>query len=183
MHADALMFGCAAALLEGTGWFERIYRRMTQVWWLPVAGLAVGSYLEMRYQNYWNFPVGETYAGVLIAVVLLWTIRNAESLPGRVLNARWVTHIGVLSYSIYLWQTLLLHHSNAGVFAGVPWIGQFPFNWVAVLIAAEISYFVVEQPSLRLRNRLLRRTHVYQAPARSAFGAESERHEVAGSVK
>ena len=168
MHADTLMFGCAAALLEGKSWFERIYGTLTKVWWLPVLGLAIGSYLEMRFQNYWNFPVGETYTGVLLAFVLLWTVRNADSLPGRFLNARVITHIGVLSYSIYLWQTLLLHHMNASVFAGAGWIGRFPFNWIAILLVAEVSYLVVEQPSLRLRNRLLRSSHVYQAPQRSS---------------
>ena len=183
MHADALMFGCGAALLEGKGWFERAYRGVTRFWWLPVAGLAMGSYLEMRYQNYWNFPVGETYTGVLISFVLLWTVRNAESLPGRVLNARWITHIGVLSYSIYLWQTLLLHHMNASVFAGVSWIGQFPLNWIAILVIAELSYYLVEQPSLRVRNGLLRSGHIYQAPAQAIASATSKRHEVAGSVK
>ena len=181
MHADALMFGCATALLEGKGWFERAYRTATHVKWLPVAGLAVGSYLEMRYQNYWNFPIGETYTGILIACVMLWTVRNAESLPGRFLNARWITHIGVLSYSMYLWQTLLLHHRNASVFAGASWIGQSPLNWLAILVAAQMSYLLVEQPSLRLRNRLLQKSHIYQAPPRA--GATSPQHEVAGSVK
>ncbi len=165
MHADALMFGCAAALLEGSDRFERLYRGVTRVTWLPVAGLVLGSYLEMRFQNYWNFPLGETYTGVLIVAVLLWTIRNPASLPGRALNASFVTHIGVLSYSMYLWQTLFLHHLNAGVFAGVSWLGRFPLNWIAVLVAAELSYTLIEQPALRLRNRLLRRAHTYQAPA------------------
>ena len=183
MHADALMFGCAAALLEGTGWFERVYRVVTRVWWLPVAGLAIGSYLEMRYQNYWNFPIGETYTGILIAFVLLWTVRHAESLPGRFLNARWITHIGVLSYSIYLWQTLFLHHLNASVFAGASWIGQFPLNWVAILVVAEMSYWLVEQPSLRLRNRVLRSGHLYEAAPRPLANVAPQRHEVAGSAE
>lgn len=183
MHADALMFGCAAALLEGTSRFERVYRVVTRVWWLPVIGLAIGSYLEMRFQNYWNFPVGETYTGLLLAFFLLWTVRNADSLPGRVLNARGVTHIGVLSYSIYLWQTLFLHPQNGSVFAGATWVGRFPFNWIAIALVAEISYQVVELPSLRLRNRLLRSRHVYQAPTRRNDEPKSLRNDPVGSVE
>ena len=165
MHADALMFGCAAALLEGSARFERLYRLLTRIAWLPFAGLAVGSYLEMRFQNYWNFPVGQTYTGILLVAVLLWTVRNADSLPGRVLNAPVVTHIGVLSYSMYLWQTLFLHHLNTNVFAGVSWLGQIPLNWIAIYLVAEISYRFVEQPALRLRNRLLHSHRVYEAAA------------------
>ena len=131
--------------------------------WLSLVFFGVGSYLEMRFQNYWNFPVGETYTGILIVAVLLWTVRNAESLPGRVLNAPVITHVGVLSYSMYLWQTLFLHHLNASVFAGAGWLGRFPLNWIAILVTAEVSYRVIEQPALGLRNRLLRSGHVYQA--------------------
>ncbi len=183
MHADALMFGCAAALLEGTSRFERAYHFVTRVWWLPVAGLAIGSYLEMRFQNYWNFPLGETYTGLLLAFFLLWTVRNADSRLGRVLNARGVTHLGVLSYSIYLWQTLFLHHSNGSVFAGAAWLGRFPFNWIAIVVVAEISYRVVEQPSLRLRNLVLRRSHAYQAPVRQNQEPSSLRSDPVGWVE
>lgn len=163
MHADALMFGCGAALLEGRARFERAYRAITRVPWLPVLGLAMGSYLEIRFQNYWNFPVGETYTGFLLVFFLLWTVRNADTLAGRLLNARWITHVGVLSYSIYLWQTLFLHHMNVDVFAGASWLGSFPLNWLGILVAAQISYMLVEQPSLHLRNRLLRGSHLYGA--------------------
>ena len=183
MHADALMFGCVAALLEGTSRFERAYRAVTRVWWLPVVGLAIGSYLEMRFQNYWNFPLGETYTGLLLAFFLLWTVRNPDSPPGRVLNAHGVTHIGVLSYGIYLWQTLFLHHSNTRIFAGADWLGRFPINWIAIVVVAEISYRVVEQPSLRLRNRLLRSSHVYQAPGRPHDGTKPLPTNAVGSVK
>ena len=187
MHADALMFGCAAALLEGTARFERVYRAVTRVWWLPVVGLAIGSYLEMRFQNYWNFPFGETYTGLLLAFFLLWTVRNADSLLGRALNAPVITHIGVLSYSIYLWQTLFLHHLNGSVFTSAAWpsaawLGRFPLNWIAIVAVAEISYRVVEQPSLRLRNRLLRSSYVYQAPARPYDGTKPLRNDVVGDI-
>ncbi len=188
MHADALMFGCGAALLEGTARFERVYRAVTRVWWLPVVGLAIGSYLEMRFQNYWNFPFGETYTGLLLAFFLLWTVRNADSLLGRALNAPVITHIGVLSYSIYLWQTLFLHHLNGSVFTSAAWpsaawLGRFPLNWIAIVAVAEISYRVVEQPSLRLRNRLLRSSHVYQAPTHPYDGTKPLRNDAVGSVE
>ena len=39
MRADMLMFGCAAALLEGRAPFERLYRAATRAWWLPPAAL------------------------------------------------------------------------------------------------------------------------------------------------
>lgn len=163
MHADTLMFGCIAALLEGRRRFERAYRALTQLPWLPFAALVLGSYLELHFQNYWSFPIGETCTGVLLVVLLLWCVRNAGGTLGRLLNLRLVTHLGILSYSVYIWQTLLLHGSNAAVLRGWEWIGRFPESWLAVLLLAELSFLLVERPALKLRNRLLHQSHLYDA--------------------
>ena len=167
MHADMLAFGCVGALLEGRRRFERLYRSLTRLPWLPFLAVALGSFLEVRFQNYWSFPFGETYTGLFLITLLLWCVRNPDTLAGRLLNHPVVTHLGVLSYSIYIWQTLLLHRLNATVFQGAAWIGHLPQSWLAVLLFAELSFFLVEKPSLGLRNRLLRRNHLFRpAPVR-----------------
>ncbi|MEO6909830.1 MAG: acyltransferase [Edaphobacter sp.] len=157
MRADSLMFGCVAALLQGTPLFERVYSYATKIWWIPPAVIFLSDCLQARFQNYWELPVGITVCGTAIAFFLLWCVRNPSSVVGRVLNARPIMHIGVLSYSIYVWQTLFLHHNNVTVFGpSLRFISTFPGNWLAILVVAEISYYLVEQPSLRLRNRLMR---------------------------
>ena len=169
-HADALAFGCVAALLQGTGRFERVYRAVTRPAWAVPVLLLVASYLEVRWQNRWNAPAGETLSAFLITVLLLWCVRNPHTLAGRFLNAAPVVHLGVLSYSIYLWQTLFLNIANPGVFRGVEWMSRAPASWIALLLVAEVSYHGVEQPALKLRNVLLRRTHLYRA------SREGQRH-------
>jgi peptidoglycan/LPS O-acetylase OafA/YrhL len=156
MRADSLMFGCVVALLQGTPLFERIYSYATKIWWTPPVAIFLCDCMGARFQNYWNFPIGITVTGIAIAFFLLWCVRNPHSALGRVLNARPVVHIGVLSYSIYIWQTLFLHHSNGAVFGStLKLLGTFPYNWFAILFVAELSYYLVEQPSLRLRTRLM----------------------------
>jgi peptidoglycan/LPS O-acetylase OafA/YrhL len=157
MRADSLMFGCVVALLQGTPAFERAYSFATKIWWIPPVVIFLCDCLAVRFQNYWQFPIGFTITGIAIAFFLLWCVRNPSSVVGRVLNARAVVHIGVLSYSIYIWQTLFLHHGNEAIFGpSLKFVSTFPGNWLAILLVAEISYYVVEQPSLRLRNRLMR---------------------------
>jgi peptidoglycan/LPS O-acetylase OafA/YrhL len=164
MRADSLMFGCVIALLQGTPLFERIYSFVTKIWWIPPAVIFLSDCLGARFQNYWEFPFGFTLCGAAIAFFLLWCVRNPHSAVGNVLNSRPVVHIGVLSYSIYIWQTLFLHHLNASVFGpSLKIVSTFPGNWIAVLIVAELSYNLVEQPSLRLRNRLMRHIPVKSA--------------------
>ncbi len=89
---------------------------------------------------------------------MLWCVRNPHSAVGRVLNCPPVVHIGILSYSIYIWQTFFLHHQNVSVFGqSLRLLTIFPFSWLAILITAELSYHLVEKPSLRLRSYLISR--------------------------
>jgi peptidoglycan/LPS O-acetylase OafA/YrhL len=161
-HADSLMFGCLIALLQGSPAFERFYAFATKIWWIPPVVILLSDILGARFQNYWEFPVGLTLCGIAISLFLLWCIRNPSSAVGRVLNSRPIAHIGVLSYSIYIWQTFFLNFDNKSVFGpSLKLLYTFPFSWLAIFIAAELSYNVVEKPSLRLRNYLIRKFDLY----------------------
>lgn len=159
---DFIMFGCLVALLRGTPEFEAVYRFSTRLSWAPPLAMALCNVLSVVYQNYFDLTIGFTINGFAIAMFLLWCTRNAESILGRVLNSWVVVKIGTLSYSIYLWQTLFLHAGNEAVFAWVPWLGRPPWNWLGFLVAGLTSYYVVEQPSLRLRDKVVRRVRRYR---------------------
>jgi peptidoglycan/LPS O-acetylase OafA/YrhL len=154
-RADALMFGCVAALLSGNVSFERLYLGASRYWWWFVVILMVFSGgLEAWLGTYWDYPVGYTLNGVCISVVLLWCVRNPESVVGRCLNHKSVVLVGILSYSIYIWQQLFLNPNNGTVF-GSSVVGSLPVSYISILLAASLSYFVVERPSLRLRDMVL----------------------------
>jgi len=160
INYDFIMFGCLIALLQGVPRFETIYRIVTRIWWIwPIAIFLLGA-ISMRFEHYFDLPIGYTITGAAIAIFILWCTRNPDRAVGRALNFRPIVQIGVLSYSIYLWQTLFLHHLNYQVFGRYSWIGSFPSNWIAILIVAAFSYYVIEKPSLRLRLRLIESFHL-----------------------
>ncbi len=159
---DFIMYGCLIALLQGMSGFERVYGRLTRWWWLMPAVIVGCNLLSARYENSFDLTIGYTISGAAIAIFLLWCTRNAASVIGRMLNARPVAWVGVLSYSIYLWQTLWLHDGNQRVFAPLGWLTRFPLNWLGFMAAAMFSYYLVEQPSLRLRGEMVRRLKVYR---------------------
>ena len=165
INLDFLMFGCIIALLQHTHRFEVIYRFATRIWWAAPVAMFGFDLIAARYQNYFNLPIGFTLNGAAIAIFLLWCTRNPRSAVGRALNWAPIVQIGVLSYSIYLWQTLFLHVSNVSVFSASP-IGKFPLNWLGFMVAATFSYYIIEQPSLRLRTRILKRLHRNQQKSR-----------------
>jgi peptidoglycan/LPS O-acetylase OafA/YrhL len=161
-RADSLMFGCLIALLQGTPTFERFYALATKIWWIPPVVIVISDCLGARFQNYWEFPIGLTLCGIAISVFLLWCVRNPSSVVGRILNSPPIARIGVLSYSIYIWQTLFLNYDNKSLFGpSLKLLYTFPLSWLAIYAMAEFSYNVVEQPSLRLRNSLIKNFNLY----------------------
>jgi peptidoglycan/LPS O-acetylase OafA/YrhL len=100
--------------------------------------------LQFHFGGGFTLLVGMTLEGVSICVITLYVVKRPETVPGRILNTPVLRHIGVISYSLYLWQSIII--VEAGRF--------FLLALVAILACAEFSYWVVERPSLRLRARL-----------------------------
>lgn len=146
--ADSIAFGCLFASLRGyldanQGYLG--FLRSRWFWLVPVAIVLINrsaSHVGLFYS------VGETLLDLLIAVVIDRAVRLPHGLSGRFLNSRLLVHIGVLSYSLYLWQQPFLNRSSTGLFQ------SFPLNLLAAVACAHVSYYVIERPALRLRVRL-----------------------------
>lgn len=70
----------------------------------------------------------------------------------RFLDTKWMRHLGVLSYSIYIWQMLFCTKPETFGLGNVWWM-SFPGWIVPVLIVAHFSYYVLERPLFQLRSR------------------------------
>jgi peptidoglycan/LPS O-acetylase OafA/YrhL len=145
---DSLMFGCLVALSEGERWFERIYSFFARYIYLLIIFLFVISpLLTHRFGGAYIYLVGLTLEGASIAMAMLWLVRNPQSVTGRWMNMPFMKRIGVLSYSLYIWQMLFLHEGNQ------TFSSRFPINLVAITACALISYYCIESPALRLRRK------------------------------
>jgi len=151
MRMDSLMFGCVMALVQKSPAFERLEKRLLS--WPGMFGalsffLFVSGYLNQRFQAYYMYPFGYTLEGLAISYLLLYFVRKPKSIGGAILNSRLLLHIGLISYSLYLWQQLFLTDLlRASI------LGKFPLNLIFALGAAELSWTFVELPALRLRRR------------------------------
>ncbi len=158
--ADPLMIGCLAALWQGRPSLEALLSKLSAWYWPMLATLFLliaSPWLSERFRGAYNITVGLSLNGLVVAFLLLWVVRHPGSLLVRGLSTPVLRHIGVLSYSLYLWQQLFLRTKNPGWTEEFPgWAGVFPFNFVACFVAAELSYSLVESPVLRLRDRFLR---------------------------
>lgn len=147
MVADSLATGCLLA--AGRGWIER------QEWYLrlfrPAYSLVILAILLLL-SRYAYYPVVEIFGWSFINLFLAILIHRSVYCPGdavgRFLNWKPIASIGVLSYSLYLWQQLFLNRDSAA------WSAAFPQNLLFSIGAALASYLLLEKPLLRLRHRL-----------------------------
>lgn len=150
-RADSLMIGALVALLYSNPRFQILVKRLF-AWHLPAAGAVwiffLSPILEAKARGAYLLPIGYTLQICAIALILLWTIQNSRSLVGRILNSRPFVHIGVLSYSIYLWQPIFLAPPGTWI------IGRSLLSFPLIWITAECSYRFIEAPFLGLRKRL-----------------------------
>lgn len=165
-RADALMVGCLLAYGIGSGRFERlaswVFHRRLQ--WIAVAWLPVSWIMTGFFDGAWRYTAGYLGEALAIGVVMLWMMRSPRSLFGRLLNTRLMVHIGLISYSLYLYQQLFMTKFNES------WTGGLTLGGVlALLLAAEASYWLVEQPFIRLRIRRERRAQAAKAPETDAL--------------
>jgi peptidoglycan/LPS O-acetylase OafA/YrhL len=148
--ADPIMIGCLAALWQGQPSFESFLRRFAAWWWPLVASLAVlvgSAWFTGHFHGAYKLTLGVTFNSCAIVFLMLWVVRHPQSRLGSFLSTPVMRGLGVLSYSLYLWQQLFLTPMNHTL------SGSFPLNLLACLAAAAASYCLIERPFLSLRRR------------------------------
>jgi peptidoglycan/LPS O-acetylase OafA/YrhL len=148
---DYLATGCALALLRPWLLTQDWYLRLTASPWLwLVAPLILMINRLDGYTAVMFF--GSPVMNVCIALLIESCTRHDRTLAGRFLNWKPVAFLGVLSYSLYLWQQPFLDRYSSA------WVGEFPQNLAFAFLAALLSYYVVERSFLGWRRRLERTT-------------------------
>lgn len=144
--ADALATGCLMALLVDRFGAETLAGRMPR--WLPLAG-AVAAVAAAAFSEWPSFflPLGTTIVDVGIALCIFGAAYRPAAGVDRVLNSRIAVFVGMISYSLYLWQQMFLSR-DLGLAHG-----RLPLAIALSFLAAAASYFMLEKPLLGLRER------------------------------
>lgn len=163
-NADSLAIGCMAAIALWRD-RERVSEWITGRRWLSwmVGGLllsapwlfqALAHWLPAAQKICWllDFGAGRTLQSFGFAVLMLQSLLLPSWAFYAVLNTQVLSHFGVLSYSIYIWQQLFCTPAMALGVQDAWWI-SYPFWFVPALLVAWISYYGLERPLLQLRHR------------------------------
>ncbi len=139
--------GIPALLIER---FLQITRRSA---WTYVALLpAFFTYLLETRPTIWTL-VAVSFSNVAFVVVIDRAVTTQSDPFGKLLTLPTIERVGVLSYSLYLWQQLFLRQSAVGGSSGWSILCAFPINIFAALACAHVSYELVERRILRKRPR------------------------------
>jgi peptidoglycan/LPS O-acetylase OafA/YrhL len=155
LRIDAIATGCFFALYR-----EDILRYLTPRWKRSFYGSIIILFLLPWLRSLFGggdgldvifIPLGVLHgsiANVLIAVLMMYSIFGPRGLWFRMLNSKVFNFVGVISYSLYLWQQLFI--------GGIDnwWITHLPQNLLGILCCALFSYYIIERPFLKLKATL-----------------------------
>lgn len=158
---DSLAIGCVLAVVLETNAGLRWARRAAASVWLPVP-VVLGILASRKLSEPVHHALGFTIESALCAVLV---VQALQLHPAR--GYRWLTHpvteyLGRISYPLYLWHSLALFVAHK---LPVAWPIQLAAALALSVALASGSYFVVEKPFLKLKDRLPK-----PAKAKSALG-------------
>ena len=145
---DAMLIGCYAALKQ-----EKIKKIMDSSKYanifctisILILFFAIPP-IANNYGGYWNATYGRTIEAIIACILMLSIINIKDFWLSKILRTRIFIFIGTISFSLYLWQQVFL-----GIDA--PLAFKFPFNIIQAILFASLSYWLIEMPFLRIKNK------------------------------
>jgi peptidoglycan/LPS O-acetylase OafA/YrhL len=114
--------------------------------------LIVSPLLGEHFRGAYSITVGKSLDLACICIVITAAVSFPGTMLFRFLNWRPLVFLGVLSYSLYVWNNLFLN-------SGGHWmVNRFPLNFLCAAGMALASHFLVERPFLKLKDRLHKST-------------------------
>ena len=141
---DALLFpSLLAILLQRAEFVHHLRARLTPKWWLRLAGVAALTIAAPEFPPILRSCLLSLQAA-LIPVLIAGVMLNPGCRLGRALESSALRWTGRISYSLYLWQQLILSRLAVAVL----------WRLIACTGCAAASFYFVERPFVRLGHRL-----------------------------
>jgi peptidoglycan/LPS O-acetylase OafA/YrhL len=151
---DAIAIGCLFAL------FKKDILKIISPHWSKIFYISIFILFSLRY---YPFIADEIHSGLsiifkpfdltngtiasfLISLIMMYSIFGPQKRWFKILNLPILNYIGLLSYSIYLWQQVFISGSKY-------WVTKFPQNLIFLFLMSMFSYYIVEKPFLKLKKK------------------------------
>jgi peptidoglycan/LPS O-acetylase OafA/YrhL len=112
----------------------------------------LGSFVSFGWKSKMA-EISVTFA--VIPLLIIGTIKST-GIRRTVLDCGPLRFFGRISYSVYLYQQLFIVPKLSDIW-WMATLQRFPINLIFVMVAALLSYYLVEQPMIRLGRTLMSR--------------------------
>jgi peptidoglycan/LPS O-acetylase OafA/YrhL len=136
-------------------WALKMVNRFKVLLYFSILNIVLFPYLlklSLKYQLHLGWIlipfVGSigTLTSISISIIMLYSVNHSTNIWYKFLNLKIMEQIGILSYSIYLWQQIFI--------SDLPFVKRFfPLNLLLLVIVSVFSYYIIEKPFLKLKDR------------------------------
>ena len=153
-RADSLLVGCALGVFLASGLLQEEDRPALAKWLKRLAPVSVAVFAWITWSVTWKSPSLYYWlmavVEVLVVLMILQIYTSERSPTATLLSLRPLVWTGSISYGLYLW--------HFPIYAVLRATGRGPRGMVAGTILtfaiAALSYYALERPILRLKQRL-----------------------------
>ncbi len=174
LRLDAFMLPCILAILMRDRRFADRFRRVMRppIWLsllaLMTVGIGVGASVPA-----WREPQRLFQAAVL-PVLIATTVMSPDQWLGRLLEARPLQWLGIVSYSVYLWQQLIFGFAPTSLHGRIL---AFPILIASILTLAGLSRRWIEVPMIAAGRQVVAKRAAYRNAASPRKDAATHRTE------
>lgn len=154
--ADSIFSGALLAILSFKGFFnsKQMIWKINGLSFVAILTIIFSMYCVHRgYLGFIFYANTNTICNICICFLILKTVIVTKSWFYSVLNHRLMLKLGVISYSLYIWQQLFI--IPTGSYDNYNSIFVFPINIIGALTAALISYYFFEKHILKLKAKFI----------------------------
>ncbi|RYY00708.1 acyltransferase, partial [bacterium] len=153
-HVNPIFMGALFSILS----FKNCFKKNQSIWYNKVVFIScvvmvIGVNICAHYGilGIILLPFGGLISNLIVSFLIIRSLIHSNSYLYNFLNTNVMVKIGVISYSIYIWQQVFLSPSNVGHDRSL-W-ELFPLNIVIALIVSYLSYTYYESYFLNLKKR------------------------------
>lgn len=140
---DAMAMGCLLAITWGHPRVQRFMAKPGPWGWLAAVGLFVSLGGELLGGQRFLLTVGYSVQSLCLVTLTALAVYHYQGKIGKALNLRLFVGLGLMSYSLYLWQQMF-------VLTPWGWLEHWPVALAVTFVVGIASYHVLEKPFMKM---------------------------------